>query len=249
MAKNIEYIHPSEEQLDPLVVEIRQQCYHQAIPLVYSMTRRQLGQATGEARGRRAGGVACLALLMIDGAEPLYEQVLNQAEKDSTNWRNYFCSLSPSTESAMPWNNYRETPIWLAAWHGYSVDVVRICLEKGWPIDACPITIPATDNGNSNASENEYHHWTPLMAAAYRGHTHLVAYLLANGANVNAQDQQNRSALWLAVEQGHVQVVKELLKPIHGTDATIRDKHDQTVLHVAIQKNHVKIIEILRQLN
>jgi ankyrin repeat protein len=85
------------------------------------------------------------------------------------------------------------------------------------------------------------------MAAAYRGHIHLVAFILANGAHADAQDQQNRSALWLAVEQGHVQVIKELLKSVYDTNVNIRDEHGQSLLHVAIQKNHVKVIEVLLQ--
>ncbi|RKP23640.1 ankyrin repeat-containing domain protein, partial [Syncephalis pseudoplumigaleata] len=86
---------------------------------------------------------------------------------------------------------------------------------------------------------------TPLMAAAYRGHAHLVPLLLAHGAQTNERDQRDRSALWLAAEQGHVQVVQALLHPSHDTDVNLPDRDGASALHVALRRGHVEVVRAL----
>ncbi|KAI9594998.1 ankyrin repeat-containing domain protein [Syncephalis fuscata] len=236
MAKNIEYINPSEEQLDPLVVQIQQQCHQRSIPLVYSMTRRQLGSAIGGARGHRTGGVGCIALLMIDGAESLYDRVLTLADQGRHYWQDYFCSLRPATDALTPWNSYGETPVWLASWHGYSNDVLCKCIDNGWSVDT------RRQSYQSDAPRD----WTPLMAASYRGHAHILSILLRKGAQANVKDQMGKSALLLAIEQGHVSVVHELLK-LAATliDVNIKDNDGNTALQIAIQGKHIQIVRAL----
>lgn len=53
--------------------------------------------------------------------------------------------------------------------------------------------------------------WTPLLAAAYRGHADCVKLLLDH-AERNYRDEDGRNAAYLAAEAGHAQVLKEVLR-------------------------------------
>ena len=55
---------------------------------------------------------------------------------------------------------------------------------------------------------------TPLHRAAANGHSNIVQILLAKGADTNARDNKDRTALGLAKEKGHTEVVELLRK--HG---------------------------------
>lgn len=60
--------------------------------------------------------------------------------------------------------------------------------------------------------QHSHHRRTALMYAVLFNSCDLVQLLLENGANVNAQDQTQRSALWMAVQAGYVEVVDKLLE-------------------------------------
>lgn len=66
----------------------------------------------------------------------------------------------------------------------------------------------------AGADANALINWddgTPLIRAASAGHIETVRALLAGGAEVNANDRYERTALMIAKEKGHTEVV-ELLK-------------------------------------
>ena len=46
-----------------------------------------------------------------------------------------------------------------------------------------------------------------MYAAASSGHTNVVDYLVKAGANINAQDDEDKTALITAVIYGHTEVV------------------------------------------
>jgi len=48
---------------------------------------------------------------------------------------------------------------------------------------------------------------TALMAASDNGHFDVVKMLLDNGADVNAKDQNGRTALYFAKEKGHQNII------------------------------------------
>ncbi len=54
-------------------------------------------------------------------------------------------------------------------------------------------------------------HQTPLMAAAVAGQVETLAWLLARGADPEAQDEQGRSGLALAIAAGQLETARELL--------------------------------------
>lgn len=61
------------------------------------------------------------------------------------------------------------------------------------------------------------HDWTPLMCAASDGNPRMVAFLLSNKAQVNAEDISGCTVLVNAVFSGNLPCVRLLLE--HGADA------------------------------
>jgi len=69
---------------------------------------------------------------------------------------------------------------------------------------------------------------TPLMAAAYGGHTEFVGVLLDKGANVAAVDRLQKNAMTYAAGEGHTAIVKLLLA--RGVDPNAVYRNDLTAL-------------------
>lgn len=72
--------------------------------------------------------------------------------------------------------------------------------------------------------------WTPLHAAAYNGHKKLVAYMLTNGANANAQDADGNTPLHLAAGRGHADTTAALMG---ASDLSVRNHAGKTARDVA----------------
>lgn len=72
---------------------------------------------------------------------------------------------------------------------------------------------------------------TALHAASAAGHKKLVAYLLTQGANVNAKDNSGNTPLHLAAAAGHEDTVRALLAMT--PDLTIRNSNGKTAREVA----------------
>ena len=59
------------------------------------------------------------------------------------------------------------------------------------------------------------------MFAAFNGHTGTVKLILEHGADVNAKDSDEQTALMFAAEKGYTEIVKLLLE--YGADANIQN--------------------------
>ena len=71
-----------------------------------------------------------------------------------------------------------------------------------------------------------------------------VKELLANSAtDVNMEDSDKRTALYLAVVRGRADVVKVLLE--HGADPNLADKYGRTALHAAAREGGVIMVSEL----
>lgn len=101
----------------------------------------------------------------------------------------------------------------MAALQG-DLDAVKLFVEAGFPVDA-----------PSNSG-------TPLIAAATYGKTEVVRYLLDHGANVNAVDEVNCTALMRAADHCDATDVIELLLS-HGAHTDVKAAGGATALELA----------------
>ena len=84
----------------------------------------------------------------------------------------------------------------------------------------------------------------PLLWAASGGHVAVAAYLLDQGAAVNQRIRGAlRTALYMACERGHGEVVRLLLA--RGADPTLSDGEGYTPLIIASLTGHVEVVRCL----
>jgi ankyrin repeat protein len=87
---------------------------------------------------------------------------------------------------------------------------------------------------------------TPLMSAAHSGNVELVKLLLKYVRNVNQEDKEGNTALYYAVENNHLEVVKVLHE--HGAKISdfiyiysITTKKKQIVRFFDMQDTHKQV--------
>jgi len=91
----------------------------------------------------------------------------------------------------------------------------------------------------------DYKGWTPLIYAATGGHDALAAYLLDQGANVNAESANGTTALMMAVREGKGTTVDLLVK--RGADVNHRNENNVSALDWAKRGNEAAMIAALRR--
>jgi ankyrin repeat protein len=74
------------------------------------------------------------------------------------------------------------------------------------------------------------------------GHTEIVQLLLEKGADVNAKDDDGRTALMLAAEKGHTEIVQLLLERGANVNTKIDEKR---ILLWAAENGHTEIVQLL----
>lgn len=121
----------------------------------------------------------------------------------------------------------RRTALILASGAGH-VDVVKRLLGHR------DLALNVVDSSN----------WSALHLAAYGNKLEVAECLLAAGANVNLLRQSSRTALMLAAEYGHVDVVKLLIR-YKGFNARQIDATGQTALHIAVACNKPDVVACL----
>ena len=87
---------------------------------------------------------------------------------------------------------------------------------------------------------------SPLAAAALRGHAILVRLLIRHGANVNANSENDLSALMNAVKLNRLEVVSDLIKA--GASTQVLDRAGDNVLAVAVSQNYAEMLALLLKL-
>lgn len=84
-----------------------------------------------------------------------------------------------------------------------------------------------------------------LLEAARFGSLRIVTFACENGAQVNAKDEEGKTALWLAVLAESESAVQYLCE--HGADLAVTDAKKWTVFQQAIQSDSEKIIRVLHK--
>ena len=87
--------------------------------------------------------------------------------------------------------------------------------------------------------------WAPLHYAAFEGRLALLDKLLAAGADVNALAPNKSSALMLAARNGHIDVVRRLLK-LPQTDLDLVNDAGLTADNWALQSSNSDIADLIR---
>lgn len=87
---------------------------------------------------------------------------------------------------------------------------------------------------------------TAVHGAACGGHTEVVSFLIAAGADVEATDDGEWTPLFSASLGGHTDVVKLLMK--HGADVEARDDEQGTALQVAARNKQLDAAKVLLEI-
>ncbi|MCY4329812.1 MAG: ankyrin repeat domain-containing protein [Endozoicomonadaceae bacterium] len=95
----------------------------------------------------------------------------------------------------------------------------------------------------SDESNHFQNHCTPLMIVAKYGHTRLAEELIKRGANINAQNERQYSALMYAAGKGHTETADLLIH--YGADLYMQDCYGDTPLIHAVSAGSVKTVTSL----
>ena len=93
---------------------------------------------------------------------------------------------------------------------------------------------------NVNARGNSC---TPLFLAAGEGRLEAVRFLLDQGADLNAREQNGRTAVTEAAFFGNISVIKELV--LRGADVNAMTD-EGTALDIALKTNNTATIDLLK---
>lgn len=118
------------------------------------------------------------------------------------------------------------TALHVACWHG-SADMVDLLLQH---------------SANPNAQDSEGR--PPIHSVAWTGHTQAGRRLLdAPGVNIDLCCHQRATALSIAAQEGHVNIVAMLLEK--GANPEHVDKYNRTPMKVAVKHGHANIMRLL----
>jgi hypothetical protein len=85
---------------------------------------------------------------------------------------------------------------------------------------------------------------TPLMAAAYWCHPEAVNLLLQHGANLEARDHNNQTALFYATRVADLPTIRALLDA--NADVNVTDARGETPLTIAGDRGDVEVVDLLK---
>ncbi|KNE59891.1 hypothetical protein AMAG_05341 [Allomyces macrogynus ATCC 38327] len=104
-------------------------------------------------------------------------------------------------------------------------------------LDVLVANVPAAVFGQGHPC---IHHISPLILASYLGKDKYVTRMLEAGADVDAVDSHNGTALMYAARDNHVETVKKLLD--YGASVTHRDDNGWTALDYGMRYDEVRTL-------
>ncbi|GIV30361.1 MAG: hypothetical protein KatS3mg028_1427 [Bacteroidia bacterium] len=148
-------------------------------------------------------------------------------------------------------NNYGETALMWAARHGHK-EVAELLIQHGADVNAKnnyggTALMYAAIKGHKEVAELLIQHGAhlDLISATCIGDKDAAESLIRNGADVNAKDEDGRTALMKAAELGHKEVAELLIQ--HGADVNAKDEDGETALMKAAFNGHKEVAELLIQ--
>ncbi len=131
-------------------------------------------------------------------------------------------------------------------------DIVQLLVSKGADISPLHFALYMKDEtkarslieGGADVNRRTSNGTTPLSRAVDVGFKDIVELLIAKGADVNAKDTWNWTALHSAV-YGHKDIVELLIT--EGANVNARDGADRTPLFYAKDEGNTEIVELLRK--
>lgn len=85
---------------------------------------------------------------------------------------------------------------------------------------------------------------TGLHQAAFIGCPKSVRYFLSKGVDINQIDTYRATPLWLAAQNGHLEIVQLLIEKGADINAVVDDNH-RTALMLAAQNGHLEVLQLL----
>lgn len=122
------------------------------------------------------------------------------------------------------------TPLALAAIGG-DPQIVQLIVNHGANVNA-----PASPDGQTVLH---------CVVSLEQDAADMAGMLISGGVEVNAADDQGRTALMLAAERGHVETVTMLLEV--SPDLNLKTAAGKTAIELAAAANHVEIVSLLRR--
>ena len=111
-----------------------------------------------------------------------------------------------------------------------SIEIAKQLVEGG-------ANMPVTDKNGMSVLH--------IIASSAKPHIGLVIWLAKKGLDVNLVDRQGNTAFHIAIENGHIELAKQLL--VLGADPYVSNKAGLTPLHLACQTKQIEWIKHLSQ--
>lgn len=111
------------------------------------------------------------------------------------------------------------------------------CRNKSEKSAASVPRLPAEEGGIDSVLNTSIHE------ASLNGQLSAVLYLLEKGSDINAPDQDGRTALIYAAYNGHTEIVKKLIEK--GADVNLRDNYGRTALMMAASGAFPETVRLL----
>lgn len=124
-------------------------------------------------------------------------------------------------------DNHGKTPLHIAATNGYT-DIVEMLIQE--------------HSVNINLADEDG--ITPLHCAVFTGRNGIVKLLADSQAVLDVKEKSGKTALYTAVEEGNLDLVKLLLQKQESL-VNVANNYNSTPLHCALTENHLEIATLL----
>lgn len=147
---------------------------------------------------------------------------------------------------------FHASALWYAAAWGDNIELMKFLLENDSKPHNCMWTVAWQQDQQmaelllSHGAEIDpvAHNETPLLQIVKARRWKLLNWLVAQGANINFQDDKGFTALHYAVNRGYTLAqVTDLLKL--GADASIKDNDGESAISLATSQKRTKLAELL----